>query len=202
MFKHVSLIAMATATICLSAAVMPTFALDLSTPVGTVTGAVTSTVQGTVGNSVAGTTASLRLLSNNEAVAANARSNLLGGLSAKLKVLSDDELLKLCIKVGAGSNSCGAGNRSQMISLITARVDVLKPNQLAGVCLSVGGSCGGSGGGAGGGGGGGSQTPSLGNVSSHDLIAYKKTCNMILGAPSDYDHQLVRMCRRVILANR
>ncbi len=194
MFKHRSLIVMASATICFSAATMPSSALDLSKTVSTVTSTVDSavgTVQGTV-DPVA--TASVGALTPKAAVALNAKSSLIGGISVQLKLLSTDELAKLCVKAGGGTNSCGSGDRSQLIGLITARLGVLGPNQLASLCVSVGGSCGGSPAPAGGGGGGGGDN-SLSNLSTHDRIIYKKNCGAILRSPDEYDDKLVRLCR-------
>lgn len=90
----------------------------------------------------AGTTkVAAKVLSPKEVANARVRSNLIGNINAKAKVLSRDELARLCVNAGGGS-TCGNGNRSQVQGAIDTRLAVLSPSTLLNLCLSVGGSCG------------------------------------------------------------
>jgi hypothetical protein len=82
---------------------------------GTVSGAVggvDSAIDGTVagaGSTVTGTKATVTALTQKGVLNATARSDLIGGIKAKLEVLSKKNLAKLCVGIGGGSG-CGTGH--------------------------------------------------------------------------------------------
>ncbi|WP_073057753.1 hypothetical protein [Kaistia soli] len=82
--------------------------------------------------------------SNPLAVLLTPKSTLLGGIDARLDVLSRRELVRLCVDVGGGSG-CG-GSRQRLSELVDARVKLLSKQQLATVCVNIGASCGSVGG--------------------------------------------------------
>jgi hypothetical protein len=190
----------------------------VSGAVGGVTGAA-SGVTGAVGNAAGGLTgagspgvgpgttglgnldtkAQVNLFGPKGAVSVKAKSKLLNGINAQLRVLNKQELVKVCANVGGGTG-CGSGSTNQLLNLITERIRLLSPTALANLCLSIGGSCGGDGGGVAGGGGGGSGGGHGGGgvtLSSGEQAHMRKGCLAILAAPQDYDSQLVRVCRTV-----
>jgi hypothetical protein len=127
---------------------------------------------------------------------ATVTSDLLDGINAKINLLSDEELLKVCLDIGGG-DACRSGTRSELLNLIQARLDVLGPTSLANLCVSVGGTgCGGGsgGGGSGGGGGGGGG---LSDLSDSEVTALQNRCDDILDNPRRYDRQLIRLCRLI-----
>lgn len=107
------------------------------TSVSNVTGSVTTTVSNVTSPVAGETVAPLSGTPNRALFSANAKANILGGVRAKLRVLDEKRLLKLCLSVGGG-NGCGSPSRRTVTNLINARINVLSPEQLLSVCLSVG----------------------------------------------------------------
>lgn len=210
MTKRYSIFLSVTIAMLVSVASIPTYALDLSgtvggigNTVGSVAGSVTNTVgatTGSVGNIVNGTgtavapavNATIAVLSPRAILSADARTTLLGGITAKARVLSPRQLAKLCLTVGGGKNGCGSGNRPAILGLVDARLALLQSKQLLSVCLSVGASCGQTRIDNGGGG------PPVSKVSDNEAMARKITCQNILQHQRVYDNVLVRMCSRML----
>jgi hypothetical protein len=116
---------------------------------GGLVGGAVSSISGTVdGIDGTTTTATVGALTNKGVLDASVRSDLIGGIKAKLNVLSKKQLVKLCIGIGGGSG-CGSGHsRHQLLGLIDARLTLLSNKRLLGLCVSVGGTgCGGATGG-------------------------------------------------------
>ena len=118
---------------------------------GGVVGGAVSSISGTVDSidgTTGGTTATVGALTNKGVLDASVRSDLIGGIQAKLNVLSKKQLVKLCIGIGGGTG-CGSGHsRQQLLDLIDARLTLLSDKRLLGLCVSVGGTgCGGATGG-------------------------------------------------------
>jgi hypothetical protein len=118
---------------------------------GGVVGGAVSSIGGTVDGidgTTSGTTATVGALTNKGVLDATVRSNLIGGIKARLSVLSKKQLVKLCIGIGGGTG-CGSGHsRHQLLGLIDARLSLLSDKKLLGLCVSVGGTgCGGATGG-------------------------------------------------------
>ena len=109
MKRHCSLIVMASATLLMTVASMPTHANGLNGlgGLGNIVGGLTGTVDNTV-NGVTGTgtktTASLDVLGSKDVLRLDAKSQLLGGIKAKVRLLSHKELVKLCLSMGGGIN--------------------------------------------------------------------------------------------------
>ena len=182
----------------------------LGATVGKVTGSlgdtvnsVTETVDTTV-NTVTSPVTNDVAPKDRTLLSADAKANILGGIRAKLRLLDEKRLLKLCVSVGGG-NGCGKASRRTVTSLINARIKVLSPKQLLSVCLSVGAN------------GCGSMKrnarpvvigpvnppnkPTPGpavNVSSRgsidDDIAI--TCAKVMRSPRNYEVGLVKLCRK------
>jgi hypothetical protein len=139
-----SLIAMASATMLMTAITTSTHALDLSDTLGGVGNVVGNTLGGggnAVGKTVNGLTgksteATVRLGSSRE-LSAHARSQMVNGIEAQAQVLSPKRLARLCISAGGG-NGCSNGSRSQLLGIIDNRLDVLSDKRLASLCLSTG----------------------------------------------------------------
>jgi hypothetical protein len=129
---------------------------------------------------------------------ATATSDLLYGINAKINVLSEKQLVRVCLDVGGG-DACNTGSRSELLKLIQARLDVLGPSSLANLCLSVGGTgCGGgSGGGGDGGGGGGAGGGGLSDLSDREVMALQNRCEDIVDQPRRYDRRLIRLCELI-----
>jgi hypothetical protein len=115
---------------------------SLGNTVGNTVGAVGKTVNGVTGN-VANTTTKLGALNERGALSADAKSDILSGIMAKARVLSAQELARLCLATGGGEAGCGSGNKPRILGLIDARLDVLSNKRLISVCASVGAGCGG-----------------------------------------------------------
>src|SRR5438552_13413217 len=118
---------------------------------GGVVGGAVSSIGGTVDGidgTTSGTTATVGALTNKGVLDATVRSDLIGGIKARLNVLSKKQLVKLCIGIGGGTG-CGSGHsRQQLLGLIDARLTLLSDKRLLGLCVSVGGTgCGGATGG-------------------------------------------------------
>jgi hypothetical protein len=157
MFKRHNFYAMASAAIIVVASSMPLHAEGsgglgktvggaaggLGNAVGNTVGAVGNTVSGVTGN-VANTTTKLGALNEHGALSADAKSDILRGVMAKARVLSPEELARLCLATGGGEAGCGSGNKPRILGLIDARLDVLSDRRLISVCASVGAGCGGS----------------------------------------------------------
>jgi hypothetical protein len=126
-----------------------------------------------------------------------ATSDLLDSINARLDVLSNENLLKLCLDIGGG-DACNSGSRSELLGLIQSELDVLGPTSLANVCLSVGGTgCGGGAGTGGPGGGGGGGSGGLSNLSDGEIAALQTRCEDVLDRPRKYDRELIRLCRLI-----
>ena len=200
--------------------------------VGTVsgTGGVVSGTGGVVGGSVSsiggtvdgidGTTATATVgaLTNKGVLDATVRSDLIGGIEAKLNVLSKKQLVKLCIGIGGGSG-CGSGHsRHQLLGLIDYKLTLLSKKQLLGLCVSVGGTgcgskladTGGGGGGSGGGGSGGGggnggnggnggaghgMVQEIAGLTSGERRELTRKCPSVLYNPAAYSGDAVRVCR-------
>ncbi len=139
---------------------------------------------------------------------ATVRAEALGVVHARARLLSQKQLLKLCITVGA--RGCGGASRSHQLSLIDARLDALSPQQLASACVAVGGSCGAaagpSGSGSGSGAGSGSASGAGAGVATARLASAegsgrdhdtRVTCRSILASPARYETGLVKLCRKI-----
>ena len=197
MKRHCSLIVMASATLLMTVASMPTHANGLGglgNTVGSLTRTVDNTVSGVTGTGTR-TTASLGALGSGSVLSMDAKSQLLGGIKAKIRLLSHKELVKLCLSAGGGKHACGSGDRSKLLGLVDARLKLLGERRLASLC----GSCGGNrnGGGSGGTGGGGINSSPVAGLSSHEVIAYKKRCSNVLQYPQTYDDDIVSICRLI-----
>jgi hypothetical protein len=168
--------------------------------VGGLTGAGSPTVSlNATGLGSLDTNAQVHLFGPQGAVSVKAKSKLLNGINARLRVLNKKELATVCANVGGGTG-CGSGSTNQLLGLITNRIKLLSPTALANLCLSIGGSCGGgnvAGGGGGGGGGGGDHGGGGLHLTSSEQVHMRKGCRFILAAPWDYDPSLVRVCRIV-----
>jgi len=190
--------------------------------VGGAVGGAGSSVNNTVGGTLNGTKATVGALNTKGVLQAKARSDLIGGIKAKLDVMSKKNLAKLCVGIGGGSG-CGSGNRHQLLGLIDARLELLRPKALLKLCVSVGGTgCGGGaavviGGGGGNPGGGGipggggdpggggnpgggtnsgdSGGPLLSSLSDGDQKKLKLNCRKVLQSPASYMHDMVSVCR-------
>lgn len=171
---------------------------DVDAKVGSTTTA-TAAVGTTTGTTVKTSVGGLR----NAAV----RAEALGVVHAKARLLSQKQLLKLCVTVGA--RGCGGASRSQQLSLVDARLNALTPQQLARACVAVGGSCGAApaaSGGSGNGAGSGASTGSGGAVANARLASAEDsgrdrdtriTCRSILASPARYETGLVKLCRKI-----
>ena len=184
--------------------------------VGGAVGGAGSAVNNTAGDTLNGTKATVGALNTKGVLQAKARSDLIGGIKAKLDVMSKKNLAKLCVGIGGGSG-CGSGNRHQLLGLIDARLELLRPKALLKLCVSVGGTgCGGGaavviGGGGGNPGGGGdpggggnpgggtnsgdSGGPLISSLSDDDQKKLKLNCRKVLQSPASYKHDMVSVCR-------
>ena len=229
MTKYFSLIVMTSATLLLAAASTPVQALDLSgtlgglgNTLGKVTDTVGKTVNGVTGN-VANTTTKLGAFNKSGALSADAKSDILKGVMAKARVLSPQELARLCLATGGGDKGCGSGNKPRILGLIDARLDVLSNKRLVSVCTSVGAGCGGSSsiarigsepviGAIGAENVPGSSVPDasgrnnslpngarqmVGRMSDPEVVAYKKRCVNVLQSPQRYESDIVSLCRLI-----
>ena len=156
MTKHCKFIVMASAAIVFAASSMPLQAEGLGglgkavggtlgglgNAVGNTGGAVGNAVNGVTGK-VANTTTKLGTLKARGALSADARSDILNGVRAKARVLSPEELARLCLAAGGGDGGCGSGNKPRILGLIDARLAVLSDKRLIGLCASAGAGCGG-----------------------------------------------------------
>jgi hypothetical protein len=203
---------------------------------GTQSGGGGGTTVGVDSNLLGGTTANVNLLGDNGVASAKIQSgNLLhanlsalgsGGVvkanaqalnnsvKARLDVLTNEDLLKICLTIGKGS-ACGNGsNRAQLLSVIDTNLALLQPYQLLSLCLNIGASgCGivgpgnggggggnggggnGGGGNGGGGNGGGGLPPVLASMSASELAVRQRQCETVLKRPFEYEPDLIDLCR-------
>ncbi|MFT3986938.1 hypothetical protein [Aestuariivirga sp.] len=175
----------------------------LGNAVGNTVGGLGNTVGNTVGglgNTVGGvtksvsTTASATVGTANSLVSVKADSALIGGIHARLGVLTPKQLVRLCLTAGGGKG-CGTGTPAQVRKLIDARLNVLNRNQLISLCVSAGGSCGvtraavatpv--------------QPPKTGNGGTGGKTAKNipLTCMKIMSSPASYEAGLVSLCRQM-----
>jgi hypothetical protein len=227
MTKHFPIIAITSATLFLAAASLPAQALDLSDTLGglgNTLGKATETVGGTV-NGVTGKSskATVNLTSNGE-LSALARSQMMNGIEAEAQALSPKRLARLCLNIGGGEG-CGSGNRSELLGIIDNRLEVLSDKRIASLCLSTGAD--GCGGGDGSGAGSANPSAAVpgaaapesaapesaapanasarsrnlssiaGNLSSRDVIIYKKRCSSVLRNPQAYENDIVQICKLI-----
>jgi hypothetical protein len=155
MFKRYNFLAMASAAIIVVASSTPLHAgglrgtvggaLDgLGGAVGDTVGGITGGVTGSVTSSIGKTNATVGAVTSKGLLSADAKSNILRGIMAKARVLSPEELARLCLATGGGDAGCGSGNKPRILGLIDARLNVLSDRRLIRVCTSVGAGCGGS----------------------------------------------------------
>jgi len=231
MTKRSNFHVMASAAIILIASSMPLHAEGLGdtvggalggagNTVGNAVGGVGDTVNGVTGN-VANTTTKLGALNARGALSADAKSDVLNGVKAKARVLSPEELARLCLATGGGDKGCGSGNRPRILGLIDARLAVLSDKRLVSVCASVGAGCGGSSSIAsagpipGAGAIGAENVPLdsvpsgsvpdsslpnganqiVANMSDREVVTYKKRCVNVLRSPQRYESDIVSLCR-------
>jgi hypothetical protein len=155
MFERYNFHAMASAAIIVVASSMPLHAEGLrgtvggalgglGGAVGDTVGGVNGGVTGSVTSSVGTTKATVGAVTTKGLLSADAKSNILRGIMAKARVLSPEELARLCLATGGGEAGCGSGNKPRILGLIDARLDVLSNKRLISVCASVGAGCGGT----------------------------------------------------------
>jgi hypothetical protein len=233
MIKRCNFHVMASAAIILIASSMPLHAEGLGNTVGGALGGVGNAVGNTVGGvgdtvngvtgNVANTTTKLGALDARGALSADAKSDILNGVMAKARVLSPEELARLCLATGGGDKGCGSGNKPRILGLIDARLDVLSDERLVSVCASVGAGCGGSSSIARVGsipvaGAIGAQDAPVGSVlssnvpdtssqnganqivaglSNREVVTYKKRCVNVLRSPQRYESDIVSLCRLI-----
>ena len=153
MFERYNFHAMASAAIIVVASSMPLHAEGLrgtvggalgglGGAVGDTVGGVNGGVTGSVTSSVGTTKATVGAVTTKGLLSSDAKSNILRGIMAKARVLSPDELARLCLATGGGEAGCGSGNKPRILGLIDARLDVLSDRRLISVCASVGAGCG------------------------------------------------------------
>ena len=154
MFERHNFHAMVSAAIIVVASSMPLHAEGLRGTVGGALGGLSGAVGDTVGgikggitgsvtSSVGATTATVGALTTKGLLSADAKSNLLRGIMAKARVLSPEELARLCLATGGGDTGCSSGNKPRILGIIDARLEVLSNKRLISVCASVGAGCGG-----------------------------------------------------------
>lgn len=236
MTKHCKFIVMASAAIAFAASSMPLQAEGLGglgkavggtlgglgNAVGNTGGAVGNAVNGVTGK-VANTTTKLGTLKARGALSADARSDILNGVRAKARVLSPEELARLCLAAGGGDGGCGSGNKPRILGLIDARLAVLSDKRLIGLCASAGAGCGGPSsiakpgsipmaGATGAENAPAGPVPSSGmadnslpnganrmvsGMSDRDVVTYKKRCINVLRSPQRYESDIVSLCRLI-----
>jgi hypothetical protein len=174
----------------------------VSGAVGATGNAVGDTVGGATKGTLSGTKATIGALNPKGVLQAKARSDLIGGIKAKLDVLSKKNLAKLCVGIGGGSG-CGSGkSRHQLLGLIDVRLNLLSKKQLLGLCVSVGGT------GCGGGsrtivdnppgnppGDDTSGTRAVSSLSDNDKEKLKLNCRKVVQSPANYNRDMVAVCR-------
>lgn len=116
-------------------------------------------------------------------------------LNSNTTALSNDSLLDTQNDVSLLGTS---GNVDATVGGGTGVLGLVDPN----VCIGTdcNGGSGGPGGGSGNGGGVGGNGDILKNMSSAELMRYKKTCRSILGNPGGFDASLVQLCRMIAQA--
>jgi hypothetical protein len=86
------------------------------------------------------TIAKIGVLDHKGVLHGTVKSDLIGGIKAKLDVLSNKNLAKLCVGIGGG-RGCGSGHsRHQLLGLIDYKLTLLSKKELLGLCVSVGGT--------------------------------------------------------------
>lgn len=189
---------------------------------GGVTGAVGGTVNGVTNpvsdavNGVTGDNAQTTAnVGSNGELSLETRSQIANGISAKAQALSPNRLAQLCVSAGGGAG-CGSGDRSQILGIIDNRLEVLGDEQLTSLCLSSGANgCGGNGSGSGASSanpiaaipgaavpanandGSGRLSSIAANLSSHEVIVYKKRCGSVLRNPQAYEDDIVQICKLI-----
>ncbi|MFT3986290.1 hypothetical protein [Aestuariivirga sp.] len=168
----------------------------LGNTVGNTVGGLGKAVGNTVGGVTKGvsTTASATVGTANSLVSVKADSALIGGIHARLGVLTPKQLVKLCVSAGGGKG-CGTGTPAQVKSLIDARLSVLKRNQLIALCVSAGGSCGVTRAAVATP----AQPPRTGDGGNGGKTARNipLTCMKIMNSPASYEAGLVSLCRQM-----
>jgi hypothetical protein len=133
----------------------------------------------------------LSALGHNGVIRANAKA-LNDSVKAKIRVLTKEDLLKICLTVGGGP-ACGNGeDRDNLLGVIDARLALLEPRQLISLCLNIGAS------GCGivdqGGGNGGGVPPVISAMSDSEIAVRQRQCEVVLKRPLEYEADLVGLC--------
>lgn len=206
MTKHFSLIAIASATLFLTAASAPAQALDLSGTLGglgNTLGNVTDAANGVTGDR-SQTTADV---GSKGELSLTSRLAMANGIEAQARALSAKQLARLCVSAGGGTG-CGSGDRSHVLGIIDNRLGVLSDNHLASLCVGSGANgCGTGGGNAS------AAVPEsananasarsrrlsaiAANLTNREAIVYKKRCSSVLHNPRAYENDIVQICNLI-----
>ena len=195
MTKHCTIHVIATTTLLLTMASVPTYASGLLGGLGNTLGGITNDTGNTV-TAVTNTIGTIpSSLGSGSVLSSGARLSIIGGINAQLNVLSPKQLAKLCLSVGGGAPSCNSANHAQMLKLINTRIKLLGPKQLVSLCISVRAGCGTANGGGSNGLGGDGGGSNVANSSKGEEAIYKKNCGSILHQATTFSAEIVKFCR-------